>query len=169
MAFRIDSFDFNLPFGLGGVTINRTEAQMNAAWSLYVEYMTRVATQELKPADGSIREALSSLHELFEITRTVLKEQGPNCAEGPNSVGPLAIRILNQGVRPFLVQWHTELGAFEDEETIKQQATLNPGMKPVIDESKWKYFDSFYPALDIFRKELMEFVYALAKLADVAK
>ena len=46
---KLESISLNLPFGLGGVTIVTTEAQRRAAWSLYVELATRVASQELKP------------------------------------------------------------------------------------------------------------------------
>ncbi len=169
MGLKITEFQLSLPFGIGSVSVKRTQAQLNAAWSLYVEYATRISTQELKPGQGSIREALNSLHALFDVTRTVLKQEGPAVAEGPDSVGPLSIRILNEGVRPFLVEWHTKLGAFETKQTRRQKKELGPGIAPVIDESDWDQADAFYSALDSFRKDLLEYVNALGTLADLRR
>jgi hypothetical protein len=168
MGLKITSFSLNLPFGIGGVSVVRTEAQVRAAWSLYVEFATRIATQPLEPDQGSPREALTSLHQLFEATRTVLKEQGPGVAEGPESVGPLAIRILNHGVRPFLVRWHTKLGAFEKSERAHQQS---PGrdVQPATDEGKWPESDAFYADLDDFRLSMLAYVEALGELAGVGE
>ncbi len=132
-----------------------------------MEYATRISTQKLEPGQGSIREALTSLNKLFDITHTVLKEQGPGVAEGPDSIGPLAIRILNDGVRPFLVTWHTKLGVFETAQAREQQETLAPGIAPVIDESLWLEAGAFYEALDVFRLDLRRYVEALELLAGL--
>ncbi len=167
MALKITDISLNLPFGIGGVTIARSEAQREAAWALYVEYATRITTQSLASGQGSIREALTSLYELFDITREVLKSAGPGVADGPESLGPLAIRVLNEGVRPFLVDWHGRLGGFEDEQRIAQRAHLGPGVEPVIDEAGWDQAADFRQALDELRRGLASYVDALAMLAGV--
>ena len=113
MGLRLGSLSLNLPFGLGGVTIVVTEAEARAAWALYVEYSTRIAGIYLPEGLGSPREALTSLYSLFATTREVLREGGPEIAQGADALGPLAIRALNDGVRPFLVRWHTALSARE--------------------------------------------------------
>ena len=74
MPAKLKSLNINLPFGLGGATIEINENQQHAAWALYVEMATRVAGEELKPGMGSAREALNSLYSLFETTRAVLRE-----------------------------------------------------------------------------------------------
>lgn len=159
---KITSFSLNLPFGIGGVQIACTEAQRRAAWVLYVEYETRITTQALLPGEGSAREVLTSLYRMFDITRAVLKEEGPDVAEGPDSIGPLAIMILNVGIRPFLVQWHTRLGEFE-----ARSQDLGTGQKLIIDESRWQEIDEFYSALKKFQGEMREYVDALATLAGL--
>lgn len=90
-----------------------TEAEARAAWALYVEYATRIAGAALEDGAGSPREALDSLRTLFSSTREVLRAAGPEVAHHPDALGPLAIRILNDGLRPFLVRWHTALRARE--------------------------------------------------------
>jgi len=117
MAWKLGSLSLNLPFGLGGVTIDVTEAEASAAWALYVEYATRISGTELERGLGSPREALSSLYSLFASTREILREAGPDIAQGVDPLGELATRALNEGVRPFLVRWHTTLSALEAAES----------------------------------------------------
>lgn len=113
MAFSITQLNLNLPFGLGGVTIDVGQAEREAGWKLFVEFSTRTSTQPLEPGTGSVREALSSLHTLFGITRDILKEAGPEIGQSPDNLGPVAIRILNDGLRPFLTKWHVAYGDYE--------------------------------------------------------
>ena len=48
----------------------------DAAWELYVELITRVATQGLDPDEGDERAALASIYSLFELTRSTIKRHG---------------------------------------------------------------------------------------------
>jgi hypothetical protein len=81
-----------------------SDVEARAAWELYVEFSTRVSGYA--GAAGSAREALDSLYALFATTRDVLRKAGPDAGRGPKSVGALAIRVLNEGLRPFVVRWH---------------------------------------------------------------
>lgn len=84
---------FNLPFGIGGVEWEVDETQTRAAWSLYVELVTRIAVEPLESNEGLIREALNSLYSLFETTREILKEAGPSVGASINSVGGIAMNL----------------------------------------------------------------------------
>lgn len=77
----------------------------NAAWELYVELLTRVATQRLVPAQGTERAALGSIYQLFPLTREIIKRNGRPCA----NFAKLAVVVLNQIVRPFTTRWHAPL------------------------------------------------------------
>jgi hypothetical protein len=85
-----------------------------AAWDLYVELLTRIATQRLSEEDGDEQAALNSIHALFPITRDVLKRHGPGAA----AFAKIAIPVLNQVLRPFTARWHrlTLAKAFESPE-----------------------------------------------------
>lgn len=78
------------------------DAERRAAWELYVELVTRIAVVPLRPADGILREALTSLYQLFGCTREILRRYGPDVARpaapGRLRFGYLAIWVLN-GVR----------------------------------------------------------------------
>jgi len=94
-----------------------------AAWELYVELLTRVTTQYLHPEQGDEAAALKSVHELFALTREILKRHGSECQE----FAKLAIVVLNQVIRPFTARWHklSLAKAFEDtEKCLKFRADL---------------------------------------------
>lgn len=50
-----------------------------AALELYVELITRAATQGFDPDEGDEAAALKSVHELFPLTRETIKRQGRHC------------------------------------------------------------------------------------------
>jgi transcriptional regulator with XRE-family HTH domain len=86
----------------------------DAAWSLYIELMTRIATQSLASRQGLLREALNSLYALFTGTRTILHHAGAQLATaGEQPVGLIGISILNNGLRPFMTKWHPLLQQYE--------------------------------------------------------
>lgn len=83
-----------------------------AAWEMYVELLTRIATQPLPDDSGIETTALDSVYSLFGITRDILRKYGKD------SIGfaKIAIIILNQVIRPFTARWHklSVEGAFQD-------------------------------------------------------
>lgn len=89
-----------------------------AAWDLYVELLTRIATQPLDPSHGDEKSALDSVYSLFPITREILKTHTRECQE----FAKIAIVVLNQKVRPFTAKWHrlSLQGAFADTEASNQ-------------------------------------------------
>lgn len=84
----------------------------DAAWALYVELLTRIATQPLEDEIGDEAAALASVHALFGITREIIRRHGRGCMEFTK----IAVVILNQKVRPFTAKWHRAAreGAFDD-------------------------------------------------------
>lgn len=74
----------------------------NAAWEMYVELLTRITTQPLPEDSGDDVTALTSVYQIFPITRQVLRAQGRGALE----FAKLAVVILNQKVRPFTAKWH---------------------------------------------------------------
>ena len=108
----------SLPFGLGSAEWETDSTQRNAAWALYVELVTRIAVQELADDAGLVREAMNSLYTLFGTTREILRSAGPDVGATHDSVGGLAIAVLNKGLRPFLSHWHPVLQIWEAQRPI---------------------------------------------------
>ena len=119
------------------------ESDQNAAWEMYVEMATRITTQPLPLEHGDEKIALDSVYSLFSITRSVLIKYGRNCKTFPI----LAIKILNQVVRPFTVKWHRRSleGDFEQEITCLM----------------------FRSELELLQGVLREYMQVLAKMAGV--
>ena len=84
----------------------------DAAWELYIEMLTRITTQPLPKEHGDEATALESIHDLFSLTREIIKKHGSECIEFTK----IAIVVLNQIVRPFTAKWHNEAlaNAFAD-------------------------------------------------------
>ena len=88
------------------------DADRKAAWELYIELLTRITTQTLDPAHGDEETALTSIYNIFGLTREILRKHGAGCGE----FAKLAIPVLNQIIRPFTAKWHkhSKAGAFGD-------------------------------------------------------
>lgn len=88
---KIKKVSFSLPFGIGFVEWEVDPTERKAAWSLYVELVTRIAVQPLEVDNGLLQEALTSLYNLFPVTWQVLKEGGPDVGASHDSVRGIAI------------------------------------------------------------------------------
>jgi hypothetical protein len=147
--------------GIGGAKVKlHASVERIAAWELYIELNTRIATQPLDDDDGLLREALTSLHALFEITRQILKTAGPGVAIGEESLAKYALAILNRVLRPFLARWHSRLATWEttrgDEISVAQH------------ERAWEHHDELRRELGVVREILGGYSEALGLLAGVS-
>lgn len=156
--------NLKLPF-IGAIegTWEPDENEANAAWELYIELITRISVVELKPDEGFLREALSSLYSLFAITREILKKYGASVAkpkgESLISFGYLSIAILNTVLRPVLAKWHPLLLDYENEK--KENISI------VEHERKWENHQELRQVLNNTRSILIEYANLLAQVADV--
>ncbi len=114
---RLKRVTVPVPFIGAEATWEPSTAEADAAWVLLVVVVTRTSTAHLADDTGSDREALTSLHSLFDSTRTILRSHGLGAAEnkgtGNLSLGVIAVRILNDVLRPFLSRWHPLLQEHE--------------------------------------------------------
>jgi hypothetical protein len=155
----------NLPFGLGGVeqTWEPDDDERRAAWELYVELATRIATVPLERDTGLAREALSSLYTLFGTTRAILRQYGPGVAQpkmdGGASFGTLAVTVLNGAIRPLLSTWHPPLQDWEDQRP--EEVTR------VAWEQQWERIDQLRAAIDEVRATVDQYAALLAEVAEV--
>ena len=154
---KTQKISINLPFGLGGVEFVPNEAERRAAWSIYVELTTRIAVQPFDAENALMREVLSSLYSLFGLTRQVLREAGPDVAHSPESFGPLAIRILTEGLAPFTTKWHQRLR--------KHELSCPDKVSALEHERSWEYFQQMEQELAALQEEMRGYAEALAIIA----
>lgn len=157
---KLTKISVSLPFNLGTVEIEPNTAEREAAWDIYVELTTRIASQELAGDAGTLRETLDSLYSLFDITREVLREHGSTMGKTPYSVGAIAIQVLNKGIRPFVSKWHPLLLSHE-QQRAKQTSIVDH-------EASWKFAPQFRGELKELQKQISIYADALALIADVA-
>jgi len=106
---NVTSIKLALP-GLGEVEIGLSRTEQLVLWRLFVELATRVALQPLRPGQGSLAEAMNSLHDFFAVAREQLAKVPVRAAsQGKDSAQVLVLRILNAELRPFLSEWHPKL------------------------------------------------------------
>lgn len=151
----------SLPFGIGSATWEADPTERNAAWELYVELVTRVTVQNLDPHEGMVREAMNSLYSLFGSTREILRKAGAKVGASHDSVGGIAISVLNNRLRPFLSKWHPLLLEWEEQKAngISSKAREKNLDKEVI----------FRNELESLRKGLEQYANALANIAGVTE
>jgi len=153
-----------LPY-IGGIegTWEPDETERNAAWEMYVELVTRISVAKLKPDEGLLREALSSLYTLFDTTRQILRKYGPSVAqpkgEDKISFGYLAVAILNAVLRPVLAKWHPLL--------LDYESTKENTLSPLEHERQWEKHEELRQVLNDVRSVLIEYAELLAQVAGV--
>jgi hypothetical protein len=149
-----------IELGTGGARVKfKASVEQIAAWELYVELQTRISTQELGAEEGSLREALTSLHAIFGITRQILKSAGPGVAGREESLASYALAILNRVLRPVLAKWHPRLESWE--------AQRPAGMSVIDHERAWEEAAELRRDLAIVRQVLVGYAEALGILAGV--
>ncbi len=124
-----------------------TEAEQAAAYELLVELSTRAAGVQTTASGSTVRDTLSSIHQMFELTRGILREHGADASKGSGgnlSLAVIAVRVLNEVFRPVLTKWHPILCEYEARRD--QEA-------PFVSEGEW---EQRWPEASKCRAELAE-------------
>ena len=151
--------------GFAGIegTWRPDDAEINAAWELYVELVTRAPLGEPGPRAGLAREALSSIYSLFDTTRGILRRHGPGIARAKDGnrlcFGYFAVTMLNLVLRPMLTKWHPLLQQWEDTKEISESV--------VEHEAAWAHKSEFEDELGRTRERLLEYAKLFATVAEV--
>ncbi len=156
---KLKKVSVHLPFGIGGAEWEADTTERRAAWSLYIELVTRIAVQPLETERGLVGEALMSLYSLFGTTREILKQASPDVGASRESVGGIAIAVLNKGLRPFIAKWHPLWQAWEAQRSTQ--------MNPKEHEQNWSEEPKLRLELESLRQELEQYAKALAIIAGV--
>jgi hypothetical protein len=137
--------------------------EREAAWELYVELITRIAVVPLQDDEGILREALTSLHALFGITREILRRHGPDIAEpkpnGQYNFGYLSVVMLNVVIRPILAHWHPLLESWE--------STRPKGRSKMGHEQLWEHADALREELKVVQTTLAQYALILATACGI--
>ncbi|PEU28631.1 hypothetical protein [Bacillus wiedmannii] len=162
MKLKDVTVSLKLPVGSVKGTWSPNKPERDASWEMYVELITRVATNELKDGEGILREALSSFYALFDITRQILKKYGPDVAKPQTdniSFGYLAVSILNSALRPLLTKWHPLLLEYENKR--------GESVSLIGHEKAWDNHDELRKEIEFVRQILLQYADILGQVAGV--
>jgi hypothetical protein len=152
---ELDSVEVGLPFVGTTLTVKLSDAHRLVGWKLFVESATRITTQSLDTESGVIREALTSLHGLFDIVRGELKNMKPSPPPSDQNVYTIesyAILMLNDGLRQMLSRWHPRLLKWE---------------KTTRHESKWPLNKYCRRDLETTRTIILAYTWGLGEMVKV--
>ena len=65
---------------------------------------------------STVRDTLTSIHDVFDLTRNILRKHGADASKGSAgniSLAVIAVRVLNEVFRPVLSKWHPTLTEYE--------------------------------------------------------
>jgi hypothetical protein len=158
---KLKKVTVSIPFGMGSAEWEADSTERKAAWALYVELVTRIAVQSLDSEHGLLREALNSLYSLFGTTREILKAAGPDVGASRESVGGIAIMVLNRGLRPFMAQWHPDLLHWETQRSSEMSVKEH--------ERQWAKAGQMRAELEQLQCEMEKYADMLATIAGVEK
>ncbi len=135
--------------------------QKRVAWSLFVEIVTRIATQSMSDEDGDNGIALKSLYELFQYTRKSITEIKPTSMlpsrkKSLDTVETYALTMLNQDLRPFLSKWHPIWDAWR---------RANPDTACL----SWDQHTAFRNELKVLQTQIRARAKGLGKIAGVSE
>lgn len=162
--------DLKIGFGVPGILsaestwkLDDTGKEREAAWELYVELITRALVVKMAPGTGFVREYLTSAHQMFGITRDILRRHGSDIArpkpDGAYSFGLLAVATLNHVIRPRTEKWHPLLAAWE--------ADRPEGRTPLDHERAWPQLAECQADLEAMRVTLERWAALLAQACGV--
>ncbi len=143
--------------------INPTESERAAAYELLVELSTRTSGAHLASTDDSIREALSDLQQLFDLTRSILRTHGTDASKGSPgnlSLAVVAVRVLNEVIRPVLSRWQPLLSDYEARRPIDA-----PDMSAVEWEQRWERGPQCRSELRGMRSSVRAYIDTLSRIA----
>jgi len=135
--------------------------QRRVAWSIFVEIVTRIATQPMLDSEGDDGIALKSLYDLFQSTRESISEMNsisvlPSRKRNLDTVETYSLAMLNQDLRPFLSKWHPIWDVWRK---------ANPDTLC----SHWDLHTAFRSDLKILQPKIRERAEGLGKIAGVSE
>ncbi|UMP02757.1 toll/interleukin-1 receptor domain-containing protein [Amycolatopsis sp. EV170708-02-1] len=140
-------------------------AERDAAHRVLNELTTRVPFQPLADDHGLLRDALTSLHELFKRTRSIRDAMPSQALRDSTTTRPglrtVTNRLLEEILRPLLSRWHPALDEHFD---------LRPGnVGRRTHERAWEHHDQLRAELEHLRPELQEVAEELALISGSPK
>lgn len=169
-----DIVPVELSFEMGGLStkyeIVRNYANIEIAYKIYIELITRKAAIEIDEENDVITEIYNSWYNLFKITRDELKNlTGDLLYENQKSSDliKLAIDILNKGLRPHLTKYQAKFRKWFDEK-LKEEEIKGAKTKKTPQQIQREYpeYEDLIKSMKDVNTLLIEYSLQLKKLIN---
>jgi hypothetical protein len=143
-----------------------TEAEQAAAYELLIELSTRTSSAHLASTDGTIREVLNSIDEMFALTREILRRHGAEASKGSAgnlSLAVVAIRVMNEVFRPVLSRWEPMLADYEARRPLD-----DPNVTAIDWERRWDRGPQCRQELNQMRSSVRAYIDTLSRIAGAS-
>ena len=160
--FQTKSVSINLPFKLGSITFDTTQADRVVAWKSYIQLVTRKAALPFDEKNDVIEEVYASLYSMFDTTRDLLLNLPPKTFQRPDGIPALLLRVLNDGLRPHLTRWQSDFKAWIENARNKDEYM---NMSPVELQQKYPRYSDLVEDLKLTNTELSRLADELCLIA----
>jgi len=154
--FLCSNVTISLPFGLGNITYEATDKDRVLAWKMYIQLKTRKAALPFNIEHDIIIDVFDSIYKIFNETRDLLSEIKPHQQETQKSVADFVLRVLNDGIRPFLTKWQAGYRRWWNVNIVKPE---NQSKTP-------QEIQKEYPEHDLLIKDLIDMNVELVKCSE---
>lgn len=161
--YEIDEAEIGI--GNSKIKIKPNNEDMQIAYRLWIELSTRKVGLPIDFENDLIVEIYNSWYEFFRITRDLVKEIPVSKIRRNKStrdIVKIALKVLNEGLRPHLTKWQAKFRKWYIEELKKEQ---NKEHTPQDIQKKFKEYKELTSEMQEVNKKLIEYRKILEKLA----
>lgn len=162
----IEIDEVELGIGIGSITFKPNNKDIEVAYQLWVELMTRKLGLPFDESDDVISEVYSSWYEFFKITRELIKaipvSQIANNTSTQTLV-TLSIEVLNKAIRPHLTKWQARFKYWKERDSIRNP---NKYASPQEWERKYPEYASLVSDMKKTNAHLLAYAKLLSKIVD---
>ncbi len=154
-----------LGIGTEKVKIKPNYEDIQIAYKLWVELSTRKIGLPIDLKNDVINEIYNSWYEFFKLTRELIKEIPVSKIRKAESTGELvriAIKVLNEEVRPHLTKWQARFRKWYEREIKKEE---NIDIAPQDIQKKYPEYENLTKEIVEINQKLVEYKKVLKQLA----
>lgn len=165
--YNTGKVSISAPFGLGSYEFVRSELsekELDIAWKLYVQLVTRKAAIPIEE-DDIIVEVYDSWYQLFTSTREyLLGMSATDLEENENAqkIVQLSLDVLNDGLRPHLTKWQGKYRKWYEEQLKDPE---NAALSPQEIQKKYPEYGDLISDIKGVNSELIKYAGQLKKFS----
>lgn len=163
LAKKIRVSDLNISIaGIGNISLQLNKDIEKVAHSAWIEIMTRKVGIAFNEYEDVIIEIYDSWYKMFEIFRSLLKENKPIKQDSNyDKLEEILVKVLNDGLRPHLTKWQAKFRKWYDKEITKEE---NLDLSPQEIQRKFPEYEELVRDIKSKNEQMIQFAEELKKL-----